>query len=228
MRNKIVASIASLFVLLGVASVVYSHCHNNVSCERVVRDIVGRYYWEEPYNNTVLYKVNPTKPNMPSLNPDMTQAAALWTNILYDDGDNPPHRIPFNPTFDGTTDADSDVDDDVNVVAWHNLGNHHTSPLAYRHIVERSGNRFLEIDISFNYYKDWKNHGNPDTTKNCLKNVAAHEFGHFAGLAHSSSAVCSAYAEYTMNSQIATLNEHKKESLECEDIWALNYKYEDD
>ena len=84
----------------------------------------------------------------------------------------------------------------------------------------------------FNYYQDLEVHGSTSSSEFCLKDTAAHEFGHAAGLGHvtyntkatSGQGNCPSWYEYTMHTRRGR-NYHGRESLECEDIWALDYKY---
>ncbi len=57
----------------------------------------------------------------------------------------------------------------------------------------------------------------------CMRNTLSHEFGHFAGLRDVYVTQCSEYQRYTMNG--ATNQNHDKETLECEDKFALHHKY---
>ncbi len=90
-----------------------------------------------------------------------------------------------------------------------------------------------EIDIMLNKYYDWDLHGSTSSTEVCLLNVLMHEMGHGAGLDHveydpddpnQGHGNCSEWAHYTMRAGSAE-NEHDKETLSCEDKWALLYTY---
>ena len=90
-----------------------------------------------------------------------------------------------------------------------------------------------EADMAFNYYDDWSTHADSDDDKFCIKDVATHEFGHTAGLDDvyydstktSGEGNCPHWAAYTMHGKSDGHDAHNKESLECEDKWALWRKY---
>ena len=84
----------------------------------------------------------------------------------------------------------------------------------------------LEADMVLNYNLDWEQHGQTSDYEYCIRNTATHEFGHYVLLwdllpSHN----CSEYERYTMWGRNMGWNTHGKESLECEDKWAVEYMY---
>ncbi len=210
--------------------IAYSNCHNTEDCEDVSQ-VTGFIYWDEPNGNVVNYLVNTTynPNNKPSLSPDVIGAGSTWSGLEYDDND-----IEFSAVCNGTTTAKAGTVDNQNVVSWKGFPDGEDDDLAYADITiwPNQGMRIKEIDILFNYYQPFDQHGNVGTGEHCIANVAAHEFGHFAGLRdvyydperEENSTNCSQYTEYTMFGYASTF-EHKKETLECEDIYALYLHY---
>ena len=93
--------------------------------------------------------------------------------------------------------------------------------------------RIDEFDIAINYYYPWKKHGQSGTNKYCLRDTLTHEFGHAAGLIDvlyrptetSGIGNCPHWERYTMHGRSQGHDTHGRESLECEDKWALWKKY---
>ena len=196
----------------------WTHCHDDVACEDLVGDVVGRYKW---LNSMPLdYWVSRDyADSMPALYHDIVSASNAWSRIAWEDG-----RIDFELRYRGGCDeSPGGNDDDKNVVGWGALGEDEWG--ACRMWVYNSNNRIVEADVILNYYKDWEKHGyTSNPPKYCIRNTAAHEFGHFAGLTDVYSA-CTEYERYTMYGRNTGKNTHGKESLECEDKWSLDYKY---
>ena len=106
-----------------VCDIVYSHCHNTHSHENVQEELVddSQGTWDEPYNNTVEFYVNPSYPNMPNILEDAKEAAKKWSFIQFDG-----RTIPFKAKFRLTTDAYAGGSkqgnvwnkDNKNVVSW--------------------------------------------------------------------------------------------------------------
>ncbi len=223
-------AVAVLFTL-AISVMVYAHCHNTLYCEHVVTHLCDMY-WDEPYNNTVHYSINVVyQPDTqdPNLgNGDITAASALWENLLYQG-----IRIPFNPKIApgtaATTERKSEVMDDHNVVSWLSIRDHTIKARTTAWPDPDNEDRIVEADIAFNYYINFSAHADIGNNSGhyCLKAIAAHEFGHFAGLLHAKDMYCdSEYSRYTMWHRPSTgTTGCAWESLECEDKYALHHTY---
>ena len=131
------------------------------------------------------------------------------------------------------TDREVDLYDNKTVVCWKAIGQEVTT-IAYTYSRRNSSTyEILATDICFNYYMNWDVHGQVGSDEYCIRNTAAHEWGHFAGLRHvyynpdydDSRWNCPLYVDYTMYNQSGT-NEHNKEYIKCEDKYALKLHYE--
>lgn len=226
MKKAVGISIAVLMVL-SISILVYAHCHNTLPCEKVVQHVCqGGFKWLLPANHVVRYMVNPSYPNHPSMLTDAKAAGDAWKRVWFRIG-----YIAFKPTYDGTTtrkpggSTSVPTSDGYNVVGWRDLGDTAAAPngVCYRWMFS-NGWRIKEADIALNYYKLWRAHGTPLTGSYfCMRNTLTHEFGHFAGLRDVYDTQCSEYVHYTMNGEPA--HNHDKESLACEDKYALEHKY---
>ena len=227
--KKAVGIIIAVLMSLGISILIYAHCHDTLSCEKVVEHVCkGGYKWDKPDHNTVNYKVNPTYSGQPNMLEDAKAAGNKWKNTSYRS-----RKIAFRPTYDGTTtkkpggpgEGTSIVTPDgVNVVGWRGLGQNSNIYGASIKWLYQGTKIIKENDLALNYYKKWKKHGQQLTgSYHCMRNTLTHEFGHFAGLRDVYTTQCSEYAHYTMNG--ATAQNHDKISLECEDKYALHYKY---
>ena len=109
------------------------------------------------------------------------------------------------------------------------------NPTAARAHVKATGNRIDEVDIGLNYYKAFRNHAQAvGTTYICLREIVVHELGHMAGLEDvyfdpdpnaPADRKCHDYEHYTMNGDYVA-GDHFRESLRCEDKYALDQKYQ--
>ena len=218
--------------LLSAAVMVYALCHNSEDCEDPIAAISSFRYWQKPNRNTVKFKCNHNgynPGNHPSFVSNVLTAAESWTNISWQG-----NRIAFNLDEDGATTARAGVEDSKNVVGWAGEipGGGNTWVGFTTWWLYTSTYQYKEVDIFFNYYKDWDQHHHTNASEHCYLNVAAHEFGHFAGLddayydpdEEEDELNCPVYTEYTMYGHTVP-NEHKKEALECEDKYALHYTY---
>ncbi len=208
-------------------------CHDDASCEDVEDRLVTRLTWQEAYSNRADYYINDTDPQgMPSLTGDVNAAANQWDLIQFEG-----ETIQFNLRYLGDTflhPADNEQADNVNVVGWKGLGTGEDAVLAqtYRWWYEYDPSRMKEADIGFNYYKPLNRHSGCTSTEYCIRDAATHEWGHFAGLEHvqyranqqSGIGNCPHWVDYTMHTTRGA-NTHERETLECEDKWALDYKY---
>lgn len=72
-------------IMLSAALNAYPHCHNTHSHEKVKKHLVddSPAKWNEPYNNTVEFWVNPKYLGQPNLLADAKAAAKLWSGVLY-------------------------------------------------------------------------------------------------------------------------------------------------
>ena len=234
MKRHVCLFTAICLLSLNIALVVYSHCHNTYTCEDVIASLVKfdlPRHWDKPNHNTIKYYVNPTHYGMPSLLVDVNIAAPLWTNLATHECG----HISFSLEFEDETTLELHVQDNKNVVGWKCLRTSTKNPLATtRRWVNENTGEILEADIAFNYYRPLKAHGtgNPNDSKRCIRDVAAHEFGHFAGLVHveyqtnvvSGEGNCPAWVDYTMHTSLGP-NTHQREHLECEDKYALEHIY---
>lgn len=185
--KKTFAVILTLIMAFGIAILVYAHCHNTLSCEHVVQDVCrGGYKWQNPNQNTVRFKVNPTWSGKPNLLNDAKEAAKKWYEVSWRS-----RHIAFRPTYDGTTtkrpggSGTVPKPDTHIVVGYRGLGPGSAAPngVCYRWFVSGSTWLMEEADIAINYYKNWRKHGVPLTgSYYCLRNTLTHEFGHLAGL----------------------------------------------
>ena len=227
--KKAVGIIIAVLMAFGISILVYSHCHDTLPCEQVVRDVCEgnqnkNRRWRNGDYNDVDFLVNPTYSGQPSMLNDAKEAAKKWYDVFYQG-----REIAFRPEYDGTTTkkpggpTSQPTADGVNVVGWRDLGqNSATLGRCFRWMWQGTNN-IKEADIALNYYKLWKVHSQPLTGSYfCMRNILVHEFGHFAGLWDVYDS-CSEYPYYTMYGYGA--QNHAYESLMCEDEYALHYKY---
>ncbi len=232
---------AFIAVVLSISFIVvaYTHCHDTAPCEEVIDYLVYAHgendkkrYWDKPDRNTVDFYVNPDHSGMPSLLTDVKLAATKWDNISV--GNN--ETIAFNLHFDDeTTTLEPFNQDNKNVVGWKCLRTPNKNPLARtrKYVVAATG-EIIEADIALNYYRSFKKHGTGTNSdgKTCVRDVALHEWGHFAGLEHvkyittntSGMGNCPHWSSYTMHMSHGP-NTHDRENIECEDKYALEYIY---
>lgn len=183
-----------------------------------------------PYE--LLY-INPNHPGMPSLLEDVKAVAVKWDNI--DVGNN--QNIKLNLNFVDETTAEPHVRDDKNVVGWKCLRTPDGKiPLARtRKWMNQNTGEIVEADIAFNYYRTTlEKHSACTSSDHCVKDTAMHEWGHFAGLEHveykrgpsysSGIGNCAAWEAYTMHKSLGP-NTHDRETIECEDKFALEHIY---
>lgn len=228
--KKTVAIIIAVMMVFGISILVYSHCHNTLPCEQVVRDVCeggqgkNRKWSIGGANHEIDFKVNPTYSGQPNMLNDAKEAAEKWYDVSYQGG-----TIAFRPTYDGTTTkkpggpGTQPTMDGENVVGWRGLGENSPTYGIYYRWVWSGTNNIRECDIALNYYKSWKVHSEPLTgSYYCMRNVLVHEFGHFAGMWDVYDS-CSEYRPYTMYGYC--YQNHAYESLECEDKFALHHKY---
>ena len=223
-----------------------AHCHDvernpetgedEPSCEDLPGDLVSNEYWSTTQNNTVTYEINvtykvglpPAKRPYPKL--DVQIAASRWDRIRYTNEEGETRNIKFGLAFDGETTRKSNVIDGVNVVAYGHLpwsaGNRIAGRVYYDHYDAPYSNRIKECDMRLNYYAPFDKHPHVGPGELCIRNIAAHEFGHFLKLndLKTTHGCTTPYSRYTMWGYW-TYADHDMESLECEDKWAAYYKY---
>ncbi len=232
---RISAFVISLFVVLFLPVMAYSHCHNDASYENPMT-VRGNKVWDPAIINDddiyeVEYRVNSDRDGEPGLLTDTKKAAKAWSKISFQN-----RTIAFQYTYAGRTDISEDdifSSDDKNIVGWSSKLGGRQGKVASAGIWA-VGNRIVEVDIGLNYYKDFTSHANRAANPGyfCLRDVLAHEFGHMAGLMDvyynagwpDQSRWCEDYQYYTMNG-ITAGGEHFREDLRCEDKYALDQKY---
>ena len=237
MLKKGLAIFSCLGALVMFSVWAYAHCHNDGRGPETNTQVRGTLLWpasrkipsthiyEIPWRlNTRIYN------NRPGLSPDATDAADAWSAVEFEN-----KLINFQFKYDGITNLRPENNSDSrHVVGYANLGPHNRT-IAYCY-PRASGNTFWEFDIVLNYYKPFKKHGNWTTPLwHCLLEVLTHEFGHAAGLDDvyfkPHPVPVTTYnapdrAHYTMNGTF-TRGTHFRESLACEDKYALRAKYGD-
>ena len=90
----------------------------------------------------------------------------------------------------------------------------------------------VEADIQFNYHANLSTRDDYNPGDQCIRSVATHKFGHFAGLVHvkyqtnvvSGEGNCPVWVCYTMHTSLGP-NTHQREDIECEDKYALEHIY---
>ena len=232
---RISAFVIGLFIVLFAPVMAYSHCHNNAIHENPMT-VRGNEVWPPGKKNDdgvyeIEYWINKDKTNMPPLETDVKAAAAAWSDIAFQN-----RTIKFKYTYVDRLNLNDDQVlrfDDKNVVGWYNLNGRNGPAGACE--TWNDGNRIDEMDILLNYYKDFTTHANRQQNPShyCLLEVATHEFGHGAGLKDvyyepsgtDSSKWCRDYRFYTMNGHAPGGGSHWRESLRCEDKYALDQKY---
>lgn len=223
-----VASLAAICLLAAVCVNVYTDCHDSMYCEHVVKELVDMY-WDKPNNNTVNYKINvdynprDENPNLGGTS-DVQDGAALWNNLEYKG-----ITVPYKALANGITQAKAERYDGENVVSWLGVRDHNLKARCVSWPVAEGSKEIEESDIMFNYYIDYVVHAQIGSNPNkyCLTAMAAHEFGHFAGLEDARPGFCDTeYSKYTMyKTPYKGTKNCKKETLECEDKFALHHTY---
>ncbi len=221
-----IASCIILIICLFAPIAVDADCHDSMDCEDISQ-VVGFLYWDE--SDDIPYYVNNSYPNnMPYLSTDVNAAAAEWNGVA-DEVD-----VPFGLDYEGETTKKADIEDGTNTVGYRGLTGHESDYLAVTQLwTYQFSYRIKEADIIYNYYHSFDTHTNVDSSEYCIQNIAAHEWGHFAGLRHVnykshlpiSNTNCPEYVHYTMFATAGT-GEHIKESVSCEDELALKDHYD--
>lgn len=229
-------AVVLLIMLSAPTMVAYSHCHNNTQYENPLT-VRGNRVWPPEIKNDeghyeVEYKINKGRSGLPSMVTDGKAAAATWSEIQFRG-----RTVKFEYKYDGRARIEFDDAgdyDDVNLLSWFPIGDEDDDP-AGKCIVHHNGNRILEVDMLLNYYLDWTTHANraANPTYWCILEVATHEFGHGTGLedvyyrptGDDEDMWCHEYQHYTMNGEQAGGGSHWRESLRCEDKYAVDQKY---
>ena len=159
---------------------------------------------------------------MPDLAPDVSEAAAQWSDVEFDD-----ETVKFRLINSGRTQRTPGQKDTWNVVDWGTLMVEGNIAEAYVWFSSSNPIQAIEADIVFDYYEPFAVHSNNfPANKYCIRNIATHEFGHWVVLKDVSIGDCPSYASYTMYSPgNPQFNIHTQESLECEDKYGLWYTY---
>lgn len=238
----VVVVVVLMSCFIGMA---WSHCHdddedgNDNKCEDLMEHMYTPEYWSKPNNNTVPYYVNNTyRPTyngrtLPPLGGEVNRAAALWHQIWFCDEDaDECGRIQFGLEYKGATTlrAQANPNDGKNVVSYGVLSSGLRAAVFTTHYPAPYNNRIKEQDMVFAYNLNWYDHSSRGPGRLCIKEVAAHEWGHFGKLhdvtyEEKQEASCPRYADYTMYNAIIQSNTHDRETLECEDKYILYVKY---
>ena len=229
MKPVILTTLMLTFTVCG-AYWIWAHCHNSETCEDLPRDVLTPLKWKP--GTRVSYHINTSyRPgtDLPPIAANVNSAAGLWNAATYNGNDIPEFNLYYagtttrKPAMNGTLEG---VRDQWNVVGWtHQLHGTQFGAQVWTWRDPIDNTKIVEQDCGLNYYLDWDDHGDTSSTELCVKNVMAHEFGHFVHLNDAPENVCNVtYKEYTMCCKTKP-DEHKKESLECEDIWALYKTY---
>ena len=216
----------ALVILTSLSAIyVWSHCHNTVTCERPDLHLVGDRRWVHGSDNLINYRINEATPPdhpQPTLEVDVNAAAAVWHEIDFNGT-----TVNFRLNHEGSTDAipgEQGSTDDINTIGWGSLPNTILAKVYIRAFYS-DPDRIRECDMRFNYRKSWAHHVVEAPDKHCIRNIATHEFSHFGSLKDVPKDVCNAeYKAYTMYGK-ASIGEHKKEDLRCEDEWGLHQMY---
>ena len=218
--------LVTLSIFITAIGLGYSTCHDTSPCEKVVEHLVD-VRWDQPYHNHVKYQISNTEYlDFPDLSTDVDAAAATWTNILFEGA-----RIPFNLSRDNpptTTASPGGNKDGKNVIGWANLpwyGEDSMYSVTAQANVWVENGEIVEADIQFNYHANLSTRDNYNPGDQCIQSVATHEFGHFAGFFDVSSDTCNEYRRYTMRGIVLHPDSHINESVECEEIYVLWDKY---
>lgn len=213
----------------------HSHCHNNGSGPEDPMIVRGNKVWPpEKKNSDGVYEIvvwvnniyRPRPAGNPSLSPDCGDAGEIWSEIEFQGSE-----IKFKYNMNESHQFYANVKDNRNVMAYMCMGRHNPT-IAFTYHVNVDGNRINELDVGFNYYKDFKKHGQSGLYYR-IKEIAVHELGHVAGLEDVyydpdlpvSRTNSPDYAHYSMNGHFPSKNTHWRESLNCEDKYALDQKY---
>ena len=220
--------VALALVVFGAVDV-HSHCHNDEPCEDVHNDVISEKRWQTNHNNVVRYYVNNNfLPILPSLFPDVTEAAEEWSEIWYE-----PEReeVNFALDFQGSTTLSPTGNSQHNIVGWGSLFWNYNDGVG---IVAQSfpvystynPNRIVGADIVMNYHAPLAPHSAQRDDMFCIKNILTHEFGHWIRLleADAEGEECDDYADYTMFND-AGVGMHYQEDLACEDKYCAWYTY---
>lgn len=230
---RTIAVVLTVFCVLFLAVMAYSHCHNNATYENPLT-VRGNLVWPPEKKNDdgyyeIKYKVNQDKQGKPQIKDEASYAASHWSDIPWQG-----RRIKFKYTYDGRASIphdDVNKKDNINIVAWADLSEiGAVGACSWWYI----GNKLYEADMMLNYQLDFTLHANRSQhpTFYCTLDTLTHEFGHGAGLAdvyykpksNDSEEWCKDYRHYTMNGQ-GKPGEHFRVNLACEDKYALDQKY---
>lgn len=220
--KKVCFVLFAIVLVSSIATFVWAHCHNDSNCERLTTDLISNYKWDQPQDNQVRYIVNTTSyNNKPNLLADIDYAASYWHRIEFNG-----QIVAFGLVRNGlTTTRMPFVRDNYNVVGWGSLSWTRTKKVTgtAKIWVNRTTGEIYEIDTKINYYAPFNTHGNVGPDEYCIRNTATHEFGHWISLKDlkpkANNTHCRDYERYTMW-QPSAMNNHDKETLECEDKWA--------
>ncbi len=214
--------VAFIAMVFGYLDITRSDCHESQSCEDVENDMISGEFWTA---DTVRYQMNETMPNMPPLAADVNHAASQWSEIPYNGG-----TIDIAFANGGEMSNNPFINDGYNIVGWTDElpwgDDDQYIPAACMNIVMSTG-LIIESDIGFNYYAPFVDHVTGGSSLICIRDVATHEFGHFAAgfLDLTNAHQCSSqYSRYSMWQPTST-NLHNREDIECEEVWAMHDVY---
>ena len=237
---KRVAFVASLLVgVIAMAVYVWADHYTPSGCEEPKTFVSTTKIWAASGNDgdgNIEYYISRDYGGVSKLTTDVLAAAQIWNNVRCKNGN--PTGFPVLE-YKADTDSDPGDEDGKCVVGFAYLDGV-DGKAAYVDKWFKTGdpNRLIECDLTFDYEDDHETHADlqPPTTVTgfCMREVATHEFGHFALLndvrphgrcGTSGSHTCPGYRWYTMQNCLEQ-DQHFRESTHGGDELALWWNYE--
>lgn len=233
--TRLLVVVAIVAVLIGCyAFDALSHCHNTSDCENPGDHLLSRQRWDEDDRNTVKFLVNPDRyaNTLPSLFPDVTTAAARWSRLTYQDGDDEDDwvEIDFKLEYEDDTYHSPGHEDQRSIVGYGYLGDEDDdeAPVAkvFRWTHNGRPEHIVEQDMVLNYYYDFAPHSDQsDDDKYCLLQILVHEFGHWVRFKDLPDNTCYEYNNHYVMYADSAPGIHNKEDVSCEEIWGVWWTY---
>jgi len=136
----------------------------------VAYNLLG-FQW--PVGTNVRYYINANTAQVSDEASAVSKAGNTWSSL---------NSTGLRLTYQGSTSATTHGYNGSNTVNWRDEGNNSTLGTSY---IWYSGNTILETDLVFNDYYNWSTSGSDYD----VETVTLHEFGHWAGLDHTSSGI---------------------------------------